>query len=231
MRRLVPGLVLVLAATSAGCSGDAEPEPSTSSSSPTASEPSEPSEAPDDGASEAAGRQPRRREAVRRGPEPAGRGPGLPRRRRPRRRRAALRPRPLLGPGHLHPRRDRGGDLPGDRGRGRRTARPVPRDGALDGDAGRREGRHRPAGQEPRRPLRGRGRPALHALAGVRRHPGPGRGADLAGRRAGAGLDDHARRLGVDDAGAVRRLHLVRRERPAGRQGALRLHACARHGR
>ena len=52
-RRLVPGLVLVLAATSAGCSGDAEPEPSTSSSSPTASEPSESPESPDDGASEA----------------------------------------------------------------------------------------------------------------------------------------------------------------------------------
>ena len=45
-------------------------------------------------------------------------------------------------------------------------------------------------------------------------------------------LDDHAGRRDVDDAGAVRRVHLVPRQRPALRQGALRLHAspCPRRG-
>ena len=38
-------------------------------------------------------------------------------------------------------------------------------------------------------------------------------------------LHGDAERRGLDDAGALRRLHLVRRQRPALRQGVLRLHA------
>ncbi len=45
------------------------------------------------------------------------------------------------------------------------------------------------------------------------------------------GFTDHRRRIGVDDAGAVRRLLLVRRQRPAVRQGVLRLHPALRRRR
>ena len=63
---------------------------------------------------------------------------------------------------------------------------------------------------------RGHATPARPSPTPHRRH---------AATSATTGWHDHRRRRGVDDAGAVRRLHVVRRQRPALRQGALRLHA------
>ena len=58
------------------------------------------------------------------------------------------------------------------------------------------------------------------AAADLRRHARAGAGADRPRRLRHHGLDHHRRRQRLDDAGAVRRLLLVRRQRPAVRQGA-----------
>ena len=201
---------------------------------PAARRPPEPSPA-------AAGRAPRRLRGRRRRPtvatddpaldaarQRAGRGQRLPRRRRPRRRRPALRPRPRAGtPDGRAPHRASRHHLPRDRGRRPRSsstsAEPLD---VGDGDARRRAVAFDHDGQGPRR--RGAGRPedqrydarASTTPARPSRSPAPTTAQRLQHHR----LDGRPARRGVDDAGAVRRLHLVRRQRPAVRQGALRLH-------
>ena len=146
--------------------------------------------------------------------------------RRPRRRRAALRPRPDLGPRGPLPGRRRDGACCGPR--------PTPTSSGstsgtpLDVAAVTLDGGHAAYAHDGKDlVVRGAGlatTPGTRSSSATpaarsrwRRRP---RARDFDAPR----LDDHRRRRGLDDAGAVRRLLLVRRERPAVRQGALRLH-------
>ena len=159
-------------------------------------------------------------------PQRAARGLALPRGRRPGRRRAALRPRPRLVPGHRHARGHRDAHLPLDRDRRRRSSSTSARSSRSSAAHRRRDRRGvRAARQGPGDPgagargraLRGGDRLLRHARAGRRTHAAVGLRRDR--------LHDHRRPRGVDDAGAVGRLLVVRRQRPPLRQGALRLHA------
>ena len=157
--------------------------------------------------------------------ERAGRGLGLPRGRRPRRRRAALRPRPRLDARtrarSTASRRSTSGrphdadDVPARprrrRSRSRRHASTAPRSTY----------EHTARTWSSRRRSRG---PALQPSNRYAGTPEPVAGAHQRAATSTDRLDDHRRRRGLDDAGAVRRLLLVRRQRPAVRQGALRLH-------
>ena len=103
-------------------------------------------------------------------------------------------------------------------------ARPRTRPHRRRGRPRRRADPLRPARQGPRAARADPGGPALRAQPRLRRHAGAGPGPDHAQRLQHDRLhgDPHGR--GVDDAGALRRLHLVPRQRPAVRQGALRHH-------
>ena len=155
----------------------------------------------------------------------AGRGLRLSRRRRPRRRRAALRPRPRRGSPSRAPHRHGDDHLPRGPRRARSsrsTSRPGLEVASLPSTASRC-GVH-PSRQGPRRRRRRSPRTASYELVidyAGKPAPGPGaRPRAATSRTLGFTVTD-ARR-GVDDAGAVRRLQLVSRERPARRQGALR---------
>ena len=162
---------------------------------------------------------------VRRGAQRPARGHGLPRRGLTRRRRAALRARPHLGRPRRAAHRQRDAGVP----RGRRRPAHVQLDLArqltvghvwLDGKAVA----VRAPGQGPRRRRAGHRRQPPRPPADLRRHPRAGGRAHRPRRLLDHRLDHRPRRHGLDDAGAVRRLQLVRRERPPVRQGVLRRH-------
>ena len=104
-------------------------------------------------------------------------------------------------------------------------ARPGPGARGRRGPARRRGRRATARRQGPRRRTRLWSRTALRAGGGVRRHARAGRRPDDAWRLQHHRLHHHALRRDLDDAGAVRRAHLVPGQRPAVGQGALRLHA------
>ncbi len=129
-----------------------------------------------------------------------------------------------LGPGHAEPRRAREADVPRDHRRRRVPARPRRAPHRGRGDDRRRRHRLRARRQGPRRRPPGRRRRRVHRVRPLLRHAAAGPRAGPPPRLLQHRLDDHPRRRRVDDAGAVRRVHLVRRQRPAVRQGALRHH-------
>ena len=146
---------------------------------------------------------------------------------RPRRRRPRLRPAPALAAADAHAGRRRA--APAGPGAGRslparpvRPARRLPARGDRPPD--RAAGRvdvpaHRSA---PRRLRAGDGRGVDVRRGGlVPRAPGAHAGAVEPRRHGRARLADHAGRPGLDDAGAVRRVHVVPGQRPPVRQGDL----------
>ena len=157
--------------------------------------------------------------------ERAGRGRLLPPRRRPRRGLAALRTRPDVGAEEEGPHRHRDGDVPRDQGRPALPARPR-RPARRERRQGRRRGRPLPPpGQEPRRRRPGQAGPGVRRADPLRRQTRAGPGAHAAFGLHHHRPHRHRRGRGVDDAGAVRCVHVVPRQRPALGQGALRLHA------
>ena len=138
---------------------------------------------------------------------------GVPVGRQPRRRRPRLRPAPALGAADPHPGRRRAG--PPGPGAGRplparpvRPAHRVPAGG--DRPADRAAGRvHLAARRSAPRRLRARAgrRVDVRRGGGLPRPPGPHAGAVEPRRHGRARLADRAGRPGLDDAGAVRRVH------------------------
>ena len=104
-----------------------------------------------------------------------------------------------------------------------RAARPRRAARGVDPGGRRQGGRLRAHRQGPRHRRRLRGGPAVRAVSGLLRLARARGGAHDAPGLQHDGLHDLRRRVGVDDAGALRRLLLVRRQRPAVRQGLLRL--------